>query len=174
MALIENANLLIVLPAVWLHDLVNLPKNHPERNRASLMSADEALIFLKSIGYPETYFKEIHHAICAHSFSANIIPKSIEAKIVQDADRLDGLGAVGIFRLFTVSAQLKKGLQDSLAHIEEKLRIVANSMQTQAGTNEAKIRMQFIDYYIEQLNRESHFGQKELYEKMDFNFTHFQ
>ena len=92
----EGATLEVVVPAAWLHDLVNVPKNDPKRSLASRLSATAATEFLRSSGYPPEHLERIHHAIEAHSFSAKIEAKTLEARIVQDADRLDGLGAVGI------------------------------------------------------------------------------
>ena len=88
----ENAQIEVVLPAAWLHDLINVPKNDPKRSQASRLSARAATEFLEHQKYPSQYLPAIAHAIEAHSFSAGIEPKTIEAKIVQDADRLDGLG----------------------------------------------------------------------------------
>lgn len=105
---IESANIEIVVPAAWLHDFMIVPKDDPRRSQASKLSADRAVEFLKSINYPEKHFSQIAHAIEAHSFSANIETKTIEAKIVQDADRLDGLGAIGIARCFATAGILKR------------------------------------------------------------------
>jgi uncharacterized protein len=150
----SNANLDIVVPAAWLHDFINLPKDHPNRKIASRMSADEAVAFLHDINYPKELLNAIHHAILAHSFSAQINATTVEAKVVQDADRLDGLGAVGIYRLFTVAAQMNRSLEDSKLHVEEKLRVVAATMQTPIGLSKALERMKFIDLYLEQLKNE--------------------
>ena len=97
-ALIEKADLNIIVPACWLHDCVNVDKNSDQRTLGSKLSADKAIEFLTSINYPSKYFEEIHHAIHSHSFSANITTKTLSAKIVQDADRIDALGALGISR----------------------------------------------------------------------------
>ncbi|ALQ55106.1 Two-component regulator with metal-dependent phosphohydrolase, HD region [Pseudoalteromonas issachenkonii] len=101
----EKANMNVVLPAAWLHDCVAVAKNHPDRAKASTMAADKAISFLASIGYDEALFDDIHHAIAAHSFSANIAIKTVEAHLVQDADRMDALGAIGVSRCMKVGAQ---------------------------------------------------------------------
>ncbi|MEH0374061.1 HD domain-containing protein, partial [Vibrio mimicus] len=79
----------------------------------SRIAADKALEFLNEIGYPKEYHDAIKHAIIAHSFSANVQPDTLEAKIVQDADRLDALGAIGIARCIQVSTNLGVGLYDA-------------------------------------------------------------
>ncbi len=166
----ENADENIVIPAAWLHDLVNLPKNHPDRKKASTLAADEALIFLESVNYPKKYFQGIHHAICAHSFSASIRPETIEAQIVQDADRLDALGAIGLGRLFSVITQLQRPFYDlvdpfaenrplddklyGIDHIHIKLKSIANTMNTESAKTEGKRRMMYIDEFLNQLRSE--------------------
>ena len=166
----ESANLDVVIPAAWLHDLVNVPKNDPRRAQASRLSAAEALQFLKEIGYPNQYFEEIGHAIEAHSYSAGIEARTLEAKVVQDADRLDGLGAVGIARVFVVGGLLKRriydpkdpfatdrewnDLQNTVDHFHVKLFRTAETMQTRSGAQEARRRADFMRVYLEELRRE--------------------
>jgi uncharacterized protein len=110
----ENGNLQVVVPAAWLHDFVIVPKDSPLRKQASRLSAEKATEFLRSINYPEKHYGEIAHAIEGHSFSANIEVKTIEAKIIQDADRLDGLGAIGIARCFATAGLLKRPFYSSI------------------------------------------------------------
>jgi uncharacterized protein len=141
------ANALVVLVACMLHDCVNLPKNHPLRDQASRMAADQALKILRGLNFPEEQLAAVAHAIEAHSFSARIAPQTIESQIVQDADRLDALGPVGIARMFSVGGQLGRALahaSDPLArhrplddtaytldHIAVKLATLPASMQRQ-------------------------------------------
>lgn len=166
----ENADLHIVLPAAWLHDLVIVPKNDPRRKQASKLSAIAAIEFLKSINYPEHYFPAIGNAIEAHSFSANIEALTIEAKIVQDADRLDGLGAIGVARCFATAGLLQRSFyseQDpfceqrqpddskfTVDHFFAKLYKTAESLQTVSGKQEGQHRLDFMKKYMSQLSDE--------------------
>jgi len=170
LALEEKADLEVIVPAAWLHDLVNLPKDHFERKLASTMAAKEAIFFLKSIHYPTDKFDAIAHAIAAHSFSSGIVPETLEAKIVQDADRLDGLGAIGLARLFSISTQLKRPFYHSIDpfaversyddqdnaidHIFIKLQKVVGLMNTHAAKEEAQRRFSFIEKFLEELKSE--------------------
>lgn len=171
LALSENAKLEVVIPAAWLHDLVNVPKNDPRRSQASRLSGVEADTFLRSIGYPEVFLPEIRHAIEAHSFSAKIEANSIEAAIVQDADRLDGLGAIGIARVFSVGGLLRRriyepadpfgargrqldDLENTTDHFFIKLFRTATTLRTRAGREEGAKRVEFMRVYLRELARE--------------------
>ncbi len=166
----EQAQAEIVIPAAWLHDFVIVPKNDPRRKQASQLSAEAAVQFLKEISYPEKYLHDIAHAIAAHSFSANIEPKTLEAKIVQDADRLDGLGAIGIARCFATAGLLKRPFyneddpfceqrttddqQFTVDHFYAKLFKVANSLKTEAGRAEGLRRVDVMKIYLQELSCE--------------------
>ncbi len=166
----EQAKLEVVLPAAYLHDCFSFPKNHPDRRNSSKLAADKAIAFLSSINYPSFYFDDIHHAITAHSFSANINPETIEAQIVQDADRLDALGAIGISRCIQVGASLgirfynpedafcKHRQPDdrcyTIDHFYIKLLKLANKMNTQSAKREAESRIELMQAYLQQLQKE--------------------
>jgi uncharacterized protein len=126
--------------------------------------------FLSVAGYPPDCLLDIRHAIEAHSFSAGIAPRTVEAKVVQDADRLDALGAIGIARCIAVGAALGRPIyqaddpfcavrepDDSAAsvdHFYTKLLGLAETMQTEAGRREAQRRSAFMRGYLEQLRSE--------------------
>ena len=150
LALEEGAKLEVVIPAAWLHDLVNVPKDDPRRSVASKLSGIQAVDYLRGAGYPEVYLEDIRHAIEAHSYSARIEAKTPEAAVVQDADRLDGLGAIGIARVFTVGGLLGRriyepgdpfgnsertldDLENTLDHFFVKLFKTAETLRTRAG-----------------------------------------
>ncbi|HXH30867.1 MAG TPA: HD domain-containing protein [Bacteriovoracaceae bacterium] len=111
-ALSLKANLPCVLAAVYCHDLINLPKDHPERKNASTLSANEALPYLVEAGFDQQEISLIQKGIIEHSFSKGLRPTCIEAAIVQDADRLDALGAIGVLRCAAVNAQMKSSFYD--------------------------------------------------------------
>jgi len=166
----EGAELAVLEPAAWLHDCVSVAKDHPQRKQASLLAADRAVEFLQEINYPQQYHQAIHHAIVAHSFSANITPETLEAKILQDADRMDALGAVGIARCILVGGKLNRQLYSSidplcaerepddnvytLDHFFTKLLTLGDSMQTQAAKVEAQRRSVYMREFLVQLQSE--------------------
>ncbi len=166
----EQAEMAVVLPAAWLHDCVAVAKNHPDRAKASLLAADKALTFLHSIGYEQQYLEPIHHAIVAHSFSANVTPVTLEAQIVQDADRMDALGAVGISRCMKVGGAICRGLYHpsdpfgqqreaddgkyTLDHFFVKLLGLAKTMNTQSARLEAEHRTAYMQDFLRQLGQE--------------------
>ncbi|HCW46162.1 MAG TPA: phosphohydrolase, partial [Erwiniaceae bacterium] len=110
-----EADPLVVLTACYFHDVVNLPKNHPQRHLASSKAAVETRRILSEdfIDFPVELHNAVAHAIQAHSFSAGIKPETLEARIVQDADRLESLGAIGLARVFYTSGALGRALFDS-------------------------------------------------------------
>ena len=166
----EGACFEIVVPAAWLHDFVIVPKNDPRRSQASKLSAEAAINFLKSIGYPDQYHEAIAHAIEAHSFSANISTKTKEAMVVQDADRLDGLGAIGIARCFATAGILKRAFYEpqdpfcksrsiddqvyTLDHFYQKLFKTADTLKTEAGRKEGIRRVEIMKNYLKSLGEE--------------------
>ncbi len=166
----EQANMWVVLPAAWLHDCVQVAKDSPQRSQASKLAADQALTLLTQWEYPQQHLPNIHHAIVAHSFSANIRCESLEAKVVQDADRMDALGAIGICRTILVGASFGNALtfhedpfcydrkpDDKAAiidHFYTKLLKLKDSFQTQSALKEAAQRDLFMRQFLQQLEQE--------------------
>lgn len=166
----EHARLEIVLPAAWLHDCVTVPKDSPRRHTASAVAARTAGEFLQKSSYPAVLIPDIEYAIEAHSFSARITPETPEAMVVQDADRLDALGAIGIARCLALGGAMGRPLYDPsepfpekrapddtaniLDHFYVKLLGLADTMTTAAGRAEARSRTVFMRRYLEQLGAE--------------------
>lgn len=109
----EGGDTEILVAAVLLHDCVAVEKNSPDRPRASRLSAQKARGILADIGWEAERREKVAHAIEAHSFSAGIEPTTLEARILQDADRLDAIGMIGAARCFYVAGRLNNHLYDA-------------------------------------------------------------
>lgn len=150
----------VLAAAAYFHDAVNLPKDSPDRAQASRLSADLAVRELAAMGFDAGQLPAVHHAIAAHSFSARIAPETVEARILQDADRLEALGAIGLARMFMVTGQMGGGLFDpadpmalhrplddrrfALDHLEVKLFGLVDTMQTATGRAIAAERAEWV------------------------------
>ena len=149
---------------------VTLPKNSPERARASAMSAEAAAPILRELGLDSRQVENASHAITAHSFSANIPPETLEAKILQDADRIEALGAIGIARCFATTGVMGGGLFHGLDpfgldrrlddkayavdHFKIKLLNLPATMQTATGRKLAEDRANVLRDFLDQLATE--------------------
>jgi uncharacterized protein len=166
----EQTDRQIIVPAACLHDCVSVAKDNPMRAQSSRLAADAAADFLAAIGYPAERVKEVHHAIEAHSFSAGIPVRTPEAAVVQDADRLDSLGAIGVARCLLVGGKLDRPLlapddpfcdertpDDGLYtidHFYTKLLKLPGTMQTAAGRAEAQRRADRMRRWLDELRDE--------------------
>ena len=170
LAAAEGADWTVVLPAAWWHDCVVVPKSSPQRTQASRLAGAQAVAWLEEAQWPHGRLDEIRHAIEAHSFSAKIPPTTLEAKVVQDADRLDALGAIGLSRTLLLGAEMQRIFYDAadpfcehrppndgiytLDHLYAKLLTLEDTMQTEAGKREARERTEFLRQFLAQLARE--------------------
>jgi uncharacterized protein len=161
---------LVLLTAAYFHDIVNVPKNSKDREQASRMAAERALEILRSLAFPAEHLDEISGAIQSHSYSANLTPESDAAKIVQDADRLEALGALGIARLFYVAGQMNSQLfnaedpwaddrqlndkQYAIDHFFVKLFNIKKTMQTNTGRQRAEELSEKMQNFLNQFKRE--------------------
>jgi len=168
----QSIDPLVILTACYFHDIVSLPKNHPERGQSSQLAARKTCQILSDDfpDFPQASFSAVRHAIEAHSFSAGIAPHTLEAKIVQDADRLEALGAIGLARVFAVSGALGVALFDAddpfaesrelndktfaLDHFQTKLLRLPDTMQTEMGRELARHNADFLVHFMAKLSAE--------------------
>ena len=166
----EGADADAVLPAALLHELVSLPKDHPDSPRSGVLCAERASNVLRGEGYPEGQIEAIAYCIRVHPFSMGVVPETLEAKVLQDADRLDALGAIGIARCFAVGADMKRPFYDpedpfclarapddktwTLDHFPKKLLRLPDALHTEAARVMARERAAFIKEFLAQLGRE--------------------
>lgn len=168
----EPVCMLVLLTACYFHDIISLPKNHPDSARASRLSAARAQAILREDfpDFPTHYFPALAHAIEAHSYSARIPPLTLEAKILQDADRLEALGAIGLARVFAVAGALGTPLFDgndpfaerrvlndkqyALDHFRTKLLSLPHTMQTDKGRELAHHNAAYLVQFMAKLAAE--------------------
>lgn len=168
----KGADLDIVLAAALLHDLVVYPKGSVKAKHSADESADIAKKILSEHNYYSSEkIEKIVYAIRTHSYSKRLIPSTLEGKILQDADRLDAIGAIGIARTFSVGGSENRSLYNSqdpfcdsdrelddtrwtLDHIKKKLLILKNSMHTNTAREIADQRTDFIESFLNQLRSE--------------------
>lgn len=163
----EDVDLTCLLAAVYCHDIVNLPKNHPDRSNASVLAAEKAAPLLELAGFNSDEIKKIQQFVIEHSFSKGLKPSSLEAAIVQDSDRLDTLGAIGVLRCASVNTQMKSAFYepfDPLAEARElddkkymvdhyfvKIFKLPDMMNTQKGKEEAQKRVAYMKDFLSTL-----------------------
>ncbi|HPI39338.1 MAG TPA: HD domain-containing protein [Pseudobdellovibrionaceae bacterium] len=161
---------LVILAACYFHDIVNYPKNDHKRSQSSKDSAIKAETILLSLGFPHEKLDGVKHCIEAHSFSANIQTQTSEAEIIQDADRIESLGAIGLARTFYVAGLMgsklfcsedpfaeNRNLDDkkfTIDHFHLKLLKLPSTMKTQKGKAEAAKRAEVLTKFLEDLKGE--------------------
>lgn len=161
----------ILAAAALLHDCVTVEKNDPLRPQASRLAAGKASTILEALDWSPARIAAVAHAIEAHSFSAGLRPETLEARILQDADRLDAIGMIGVARCFYVAGRLGSALYDpadpaasrrpladarfALDHFDNKLFKLADGFQTAAGARMAAQRHQrlrrFYDEFLDEI-----------------------
>jgi uncharacterized protein len=170
LAVAEGADDGVVVPAALLHELFNHPKNHPESSRSGEICAQRALAALEKLGWPAPRAQAVAACIRVHGFSAGILPDTLEAKVLQDADRLDAIGAVGIARCFATGAVMGAPFYDpddpfcarrdpddkrwSVDHFYRKLLHIQASLHTPTARRIAEVRSAFMKTFLEQLANE--------------------
>ena len=166
----EKVNERLVLVSVLLHDIVKKSQSDKRIKSSADLSANKSIIILKKLKFLDSDIRIVTEAIRNHSFTKKKISKSIEGKILQDADRLDAIGAIGIARVFSVSGAknrqfyepndpfLKNRKADdgkwALDHFFKKLFLLEHMMNTKTGKIEAKKRTSVLKNYLTSLKKE--------------------
>ncbi len=169
----EGADMQVLLWAVLLHDAGSISKlsmgseELESRHRDARDAADE---FLKTIGLPDEVRTKVLYAVDVHRFSKGIKPVTLEAKILQDADRLDAIGAIGIARVFMTGGTLDRALYNpcdpfckirepddkkwNLDHFYRKLLKLESGMHTKTALELAGKRSAVLRKYLQDLEEE--------------------
>lgn len=172
LAKMEGINPRLVLAAALLHDIVSYPKSDPRSKNSSVESATKAKQILGKYNYTKEEIRIISDAIRDHSFSRGAVPETMVGKILQDADRLDAVGAIGIARTFSVGGAEKRpfyNIQDpfcktrspedtkwTLDHFYKKLLLLEKKMNTDSAKLEARKRVKIMRQFLDVLREEIH------------------
>jgi len=170
MCKLEKANEKLVIVSALLHDIASYPKSDKRSKLSSIQSAKKSEQILKNYDFSKEEIGIISDAIRDHSFSQNKTPVSLEGKILQDADRLDALGAIGIARVFATGGSLKRPFYNiddpfcktrtpddkvwTVDHFFQKLLKLESLMNTESGKAEAKKRTAVLKEFLKQLKQE--------------------
>jgi uncharacterized protein len=166
----EKGNQKLILCATLLHDIVSYPKSDKRSKLSSIHSAKKSEQILKKYDFTTEEITIISNAIRDHSFSQNKVPSTLEGKILQDADRLDAIGAIGIARVFATGGSLKRPFYNiddpfckarkpddktwTIDHFYQKLLNLESHMNTKSGKIEAKKRTKVLREFLKQLKQE--------------------
>ncbi len=146
-----NANLIVLKLSALLHDIgrnqglkSNINRNHAE------ISAEMALNFfnLNNFKLSQDDLIDVIHCVKAHSFSNKISPETVEAKILSDSDKLDALGAIGLYRTIGFTIQNNGGIEQVIDHLENKILKLKKKMYLNISRDIAKKKLNIInDFY---------------------------
>ncbi len=158
------------IAAALLHDVVNVPKDSAERAHASSISAEVARELLRSVWFEDPATERVCNAIRDHSFSRGASPEGPLGKALQDADRLEALGAIGIMRTFSCGALMgaqfihpedpwaeQRELNDrqyTVDHFFAKLLRLPATLHTEMGRQEARRRAEVMQRFLSDLATE--------------------
>ncbi len=170
----ENVDILVVQLAALLHDIADSKFN----NGNETIGPKKAKIFLNSINLETDKINHIVQIIANMSFSKSLENKklftSLELQVVQDADRLDAIGAIGIARAFNyggyknrlmydpeIAPKLKQNKEEykksnapTINHFYEKLLLLKDKMNTKTGKKIAFERHNFMKLFLNQFYKE--------------------
>lgn len=152
----ENADLFLVELSAWLHDVGDYKLNNGIDKSEELISE-----FLNGLNVPREIISKTIEIVSQVSFSKGNVPTSLEAKIVQDADRLDAIGAVGIARCFAYGGNKQREIynpenpdETSIQHFYDKLLKLKDLMNTDSARRIAVERHQFLEEFLERFYKE--------------------
>ncbi len=149
-----GANIRVLGAASLLHD-IGRPEEERTTESHSIISGRISREFLPNIGYSKEEINHIVSVIRTHRFSEGIEPTSIEGKILSDADKIDAIGAVGIFRAVSQAAIKGRGIVGFLTHADEKLLKLASLLYTEEAKMIAKERHNTLEIFVNHLKKET-------------------
>ena len=150
---IVGADQRVLIAAALLHDIGRMQEEETGVSH-SILSGEMSESFLQKIGYSDAEIKQIISAIRTHRYSEGHTPNSLEGEVLSDADKLDAIGAIGVFRGIAHATETGKGIEGFLRHTDEKLLKLKDLMYTEEGKRLAIIRHSDLEHFVKQLRSE--------------------
>ena len=151
-----NANLPVIKIAALLHDVGRfLKKNDEVRNHAEISAnIAENFIMKNNFNIAIKDVENILHSIRAHSFSNDLEPKTLEAKILSDADKLDAIGAIGLYRTIGFTIKNYGEIEQVIHHLENKILKLKERIYLGYSKQIAEKRDEIIRDFYSQIKKE--------------------
>ncbi len=143
----------VLQASALLHD-VGRPRESETGVSHSILSGEMSKPLLQELGYTEREIEQVLDAIRTHRFSEGIEPNSIEGKILSDADKLDAMGAIGVYRAIAQGVTKGRGMSGFLKHADEKLLKLKDLMYTEPGKHLATKRHEVLQKFVDALQEE--------------------
>ena len=148
-----GADLKTLGAAALLHD-IGRPKEAETGVSHSVLSGEMSVEILKKVGFDDSEIDTIVDAIRTHRFSEGIEPNSLEGKILSDVDKLDAIGAIGVFRAIAQASSRGEGIEGFLGHADEKLLRLKDLMYTDGARVVAEERHSTLEAFVMQMREE--------------------
>lgn len=177
----DDVDIDILTPAVLLHDIARVKEDEDDTGKVdhAILGSQMAKDILKDLGYDKEKIKKICHCIISHRYRSGYSPKSIEAKILFDGDKLDAIGAIGIGRSYMLAGQFKERIyldvdlkdytkenvtdngriKEVAKHspnleFEMKLKSIPNKLFTKKAKEIAKNRISYMEDFFKRISLE--------------------
>ena len=140
----------VLILSVLLHDIGRLSENYLGKHHA-VIGAEIVEKLLENLGFSRDLIERVVEAIRTHSFSHNERPRSLEAMILSDADKLDAIGAIGVVRTFMLSERWNRGINETIKHFYEKLLKLKDMLFLEYSRKIAQRRHKLLEMFLNNL-----------------------
>lgn len=153
MAQKEEVNIRVLGASALLHD-IGRPFEKEAGKSHSILSGEMSVEILETLNYSDSEIESVIQTIRTHRFSEGLEAVNVEGKILSDADKLDAIGAIGVFRAVAQSSVDNRGIEGFLQHAHEKLLKLRDLMYTDIGQQMAQDRHNVLEEFVVQLEKE--------------------
>ncbi len=148
-----GANLRVLGTAALLHDIAR-PQEARTGISHAIIAGEMSRGLLERLGYTPDEIRAVLGAIRTHRFSEGLRPRSLEGRVLSDADKLDAMGALGVFRAIAEATMTRSNIEGFLKHADEKLVRLRSMLYTDIAREMARDRHRLLQEFVRQLKAE--------------------